>query len=200
MDQPAYPPAPVPDPADIAIDWIAQYEWLVVREASQYFAYLPGSRDDLLQECRIALLNAADKYDPGLGHSFVAYAATVIANAARRFLTVELRRGLRGKADAPDRPPVRVATVAPDSGGTKPLLDLIADDTNRPPEWDERRWDRVFRCLTDAQEQVVRMRLFDDLTYREVGEQLGFRESRANFLFHEAIRRLRDNPQALDEM
>lgn len=200
MDQPAFSPPPAPDPTDIGIDWLAGFEWLVVREASRYFPLLPGSREDVLQECRIALLNAADKYDPGLGHSFIAYAATVVANAARRFLTVELRRGIRGRPEAADRPPVRVATVAPDSGGVKPLLDLIADDGNIPPEWDERRWDRVFRCLTDTQEQVVRMRLFDDLTYREVGEQLGFRESRANFLFHEAIRRLRDNPQAVDEV
>lgn len=188
-----------PDPDHVAIDYLVEYEWLVVREAARYFHLLPGSRDDLLQECRIALLNAAEKYKPQLGYPFAAYAGTVIANAARRFLTAELRRGIRGRPDVADRPPVRVATVAPDSGGWKPVLDLIADDSNHPPEWDDRQWNRVFRCLTDAQEQVLRMRLFQDLTYREVGEQLGCQESRANFLYHEAIRRLREDPQSVDE-
>lgn len=189
----------LPERADIAIGWLAQYEGLVVREAARYAHLVPGSRDDLLQECRIALLTAADKYDPTLGHPFAAYAATVVGNAARRFLTQELRRGLRGGADA-DRPAPRVATIAPDSGGAKPLIDLIADPTRPPLVWDAGRWARVFNCLTETQQQVVQMRLFDDLTYREVGEALGFRESRATFLFHEAIRRLRENRQAVDEV
>lgn len=191
--------APLPDEADIAVGWLAQYEGLVVREVGKYAHMVPGSREDLLQECRIALLTAADKFDSSLGHPFPAYAATVVGNAARRFLTRELRRGLRGRVDA-DCPPPRVATVVPDSGGTKPLIDLIADEARPPLVWDAGRWARVFNCLTEAQQRVVQLRLFDDLTYREVGETLGFRESRATFLFHEAIRRLRENGHAVDEV
>lgn len=192
-------PAPAsPDPADISVGWLARYEWLVAREAAKYAPYAPGCHDDLLQECRIALLAAAEKYDATLGFPFVAYAATAIGNAARRFLTHELRRGLRGGVNTTDNPPPRIATVAPDSGGVKPLLDLIADESEPPLVWDSGRWAKVFGCLTDTERRVVQMRLFDNLTYREVGEALGFRESRATFLYHQAIRRLRQNRRAVD--
>ncbi len=190
---------PPPDPADISLDWVGRYEWLVVRVAARYLPMLPAGRDDLLQECRIALLNAADKFDPTLGFAFVAYAGTAIGHAARRFLSGELRRGGRGLAADSEYPPPRTASVAPDSGGVKPLLDLIADDTRQPLRWDAAQWERVFGCLTPTQQRVVRLRVFDNLSYREVGAALGFRESRANFLYQQAIRRLRSNGRALDD-
>ena len=95
-------------------------------------------------------------------------------------------------------PPPRVASVAPDSGGTKPLIELIADESEQPLVWDQDRWNLVFGCLSDVQQRVVRMRLFDNLSYREVGKALGFRESRATFLFQQAIRRLRQQGKAVD--
>ena len=198
MDHPRLDPDPPTDPTDIAVGWLAEYEWLAAREARRYAAYLPGGKDDLLQECRIALLTAAEKFDPALGFPFVAYAGRVVGNAARRYLTRELRRGLRGPTT--DAPPPRVVSVAPDSGGMKPLLDLIPDDAERPVEWCPGRWADVFHCLTDTQARVVRMRLFDDLTYREVGERLGFRESRAATVFNEAIERLRERGRAVGEV
>ncbi len=187
-----------PDPADISVDWLARHEWLVARGAARYLPMLPGCREDLLQECRIALLNAAEKFDPTLGFAFASYAATAIGHAARRYLSAELRRGGRGKAGDSEHPHPRVVTVAPDSGGAKPLLDLVADETRRPLRWDAAQWERVFGCLTATQQRVVRLRLFDNLSYREVGAALGFRESRASFVYQQAIRRLRADGRALD--
>lgn len=188
-----------PDPTDISLDWLSRYEWLVTRGAARYLAMVPGGREDLLQECRIALLNAAEKFDPSLGHPFASYAATAIGHAARRFLSTELRRGGRGVAADSEYPRPRVVTVSPDSGGTKPLLERVPDEGRQPVRWDAAQWARVFGCLTLTQQRVVRLRLFDNLSYREVGAALGFRESRANFLYQQAIRRLRANGHALDD-
>ena len=186
-----------PDPADISLDWLGRYEWLVVRGAARYLPMLPGGREDLLQECRIALLNAAEKFDPTLGFPFASYAATAIGHAARRYLSAELRRGGRGKAGDSEHPHPRVVTVAPDSGG-RPLLDRVPDESRRPLLWDAAQWERVFGCLTATQQRVVRLRVFDNLSYREVGAALGFRESRASFVYQQAIRRLRADGRALD--
>ncbi len=198
MDHPRLSPDPPTDSADISIGWLAEYEWLVTREARRYAPMLPAGRDDLMQECRIALLNAAEKFDPSLGFPFVAYAGRVLGNAARRFLTRELRHGLRGRATDSATAP-RMVSVAPDSGGTKPLLDLIPDESPRPLEWCPGRWEEVFGYLTDTQARVVRLRLFDDLSYREVGERLGFRESHATTVYRQAIERLRERPDAVGE-
>lgn len=191
---------PLPDRDDVSLGWLAEYDWLVTREAGKYAGYAPGSRDDLLQECRIALLSAAEKYDPSLGYPFVSYAATVVGNAARRYLTRELRRGLQGGVPDPTFPPPKVCTIAPDSGGRKPLLDLIPDEYEPHTEWDAGRWAKVLGCLNATERAVVRMRLVENLTYREVGEKLGVRESRATVLFQQAIRRLRLNHRTADEV
>jgi RNA polymerase sigma factor (sigma-70 family) len=176
------------------------YEWLVNREASRYFQLLPGSRDDLLQECRIGLLHAIEMFDPQSGYPFVAYASVVIANAARQFMSTESRKGIRGKSIDTKNIPLRLATVAPDSGGRKPLLDLIPDDSQKEMMWDKKKWNTVYNNLTKVQEQVLRLRLFEDMTYREIGEELGFRESRASHLFQEAIHRLRDISRILEDI
>jgi DNA-directed RNA polymerase specialized sigma subunit len=74
------------DSDDISLGWLGRYEWLVVREASRYFQRLPSCRDDLLQECRIALLRASELYDDTRGVPFIAYASRVISRAAQKFV------------------------------------------------------------------------------------------------------------------
>ncbi len=183
---------------DRILGWLARHEWLVFRQASRYFHRTPGCRDDLLQECRIALLRARKMYDGNRKVPFAAYASRVLSRAAQKFVITETRCGFGGQIlcrpyDAP-----RIATAAPDSGGSTPLIELIADDYRPPLHWTENQWAKVFRCLTATQQEVVRLRVFKRLTNREVGELLGFRESRASFLWQQALQRLRENRHAVE--
>ncbi len=187
------------DDADISPAWLGRYEWLAVREASRFYSRFPGCRDDLLQECRIALLRASEMFDAERGTPFSAYAARIVSRAAQKFVLHECRRGFSGCAAARFDSPPTVIAAAPDSGGTKPPLELVADEYKRPTHWSDQRWSKIFQCLSESQQRVVRLRLFKDLTNREVGEILGFRESRASFLWQQALRRLRENRMVVDE-
>ena len=191
---------PAPDPDDISLDWLGRYEWLVVREASRYFQRMPACRDDLLQECRIALLRAAEMYDGTRSVPFVAYAARVLSRAAQKFVLSESRRGFGGLYLGRPHPLPRMAAVSPDSGGVKSQLELIADEYRAPLHWSEQQWSKVFRCLSDTQQEVLRLRLFKHLSNREVGELMGFRESRASFLWQQALQRLRENRHAVEQL
>jgi RNA polymerase sigma factor (sigma-70 family) len=189
-----------PDDTDISLAWLSEYEWLVVREASRFFNSFPACRDDLLQECRIALLRAGEMYDSERGTPFIPYAARVISRAAQKFVIQESRRGFSGVLPSRPYTAPKVMSVAPDSGGTKPQIELIADDYKFPIHWTANHWSRVFRCLSDSQLMVLRLRLFKDLSNREVGELMGFRESRASFLWQQALQRLRENQIAIEDV
>ena len=174
---------PLPrDDEDISLAWLGQYEWLVVREASRFYFRFPDCRDDLLQECRIALLRASELFDKERGTPFTVYAARIVSRAAQKFVLQECRRGFSGSSTMRFCHAPRLVSVAPDSGGEKPPLELIADEYKRPTHWSDQRWFKIFQCLSESQQRVVRLRLFKDLTNREVGEILSIRESRASFL------------------
>lgn len=199
-DEPSYDDrfAP-PDADDISLGWLGRYEWLVVREASLFFGNFPACRDDLLQECRIALLRAGELYDRERGTPFLPYAARIISRAAQKFVSHETRRGFSGLRATPPFAAPKVVSIAPDSDGGKPRIELVADEVQNHTHWPDNHWLRVLRCLSDAQQQVVRLRIFKRLSNREVGEILGFRESRASFLWQQALQRLRENGSLADE-
>lgn len=59
----------------------------LVRPIAQHFAHnRPDLYDDLLQVGAIGLLRAIDRFDPGLGKPFEAYANTLIAGEMRHYL------------------------------------------------------------------------------------------------------------------
>ena len=199
-DQPSTAEVHSTDPEDISLGWLSQYEWLVVREASRFFGGYLSCRDDLLQECRIALLRASELFDEARGIPFGAYAARVVSRAALRFVLQENRRGFSGLGSVRPYTTPKVLSVTPDSGGSKPSLELAAEDVCTPTHWSVNHWSRVFRCLSELQREVVRLRVFKNLSNREVGEILGFRESRASFLWQEALGRLRENRVWIDDV
>ena len=162
-------------PADF--EWLARHEWLVSRQASRYFHRTPGCRDDLLQECRIALLRARKMYDGNRKVPSAAYASRVLSRAAQKFVITETRCGFGGQillrtSDAP-----RV-TSSSDGGDSTPPIESVADDYRPPLHRTEYQWAKIFHCLSETQQEVVRLRVFKRLSNREVGELLGFRESR----------------------
>lgn len=166
--------------------------WIAHRVAARYAAKLSPSicREDLFQECVIALFRAATHFNPTLGHPFPAYATAVAARAARTYISRELRQGLRAAALPGD---ADEAAVNPQG-----VLTAAAATPDRVL-WKQERWSRVLTCLSERQRRVLELRLFENLTNREIGEQLGFRASRASHLWHQAIDRIRDTVADIDD-
>jgi len=67
------------------LDVLAQYDGLAVRLARQFGTHRE-LRDDLEQVARIALIHAADRFDPSLDRPFVAYARATIIGELKRHL------------------------------------------------------------------------------------------------------------------
>jgi RNA polymerase sigma factor (sigma-70 family) len=76
-------------------------------------------------------------------------------------------------------------------------LDEIAApcSTSEPPELRElklaRLWDQVFCKLDSDKAAIVRRRLEQDESFREIGEHLGIPETRAKDTFHNTMKHLR---------
>lgn len=165
------------------------YRPLALKVARRFRGKAPGWVDveDLRQECKIALLRAAEGYNPDRGRPFAAYAAVVIARAARAFIRRECRQGFSGLGrTAPD---LRVRSHPYDAAA---LAELLPDAAGAPGLWKQERWDEILRCLTLRERQVVERRLFHDATNRDIGAALGICASRVHFLWQSAIRRIKD--------
>lgn len=178
----------------VAVTPLMTHDWLAVRMAARYRPYCENQFDDLLQECRVALIRAVEKFDFTRGSSFEAYASRILHRAARKYLYGELRRGLGGRSS-------RAALTLPRFAECDVAEQYeVGIHHERRVVWDQTRWQRVLRCLSDKQREVVMLRLFNNKTNREVGQHLGFRESRASRLWLDALDRLRQNRHVIDEV
>jgi RNA polymerase sigma factor (sigma-70 family) len=93
----------------------------------------------------------------------------------------------------------QILRMARDARRTVPCdeLDAIAAPCSRsePPELREiklaRLWDEAFCNLDPGKAEIVRRRLEQDESFREIGEHLGIPETRAKDTFHNAMKKLR---------
>lgn len=168
---------------------------LALRLAARFRARAPSwvEYDDLRQECKIALLRAAEHFNPNRGHAFPSYAAVVITRAARAFVRREYRQGFSGLGKTAD---VQVRSQSYDAAA---LAELVPDGAAAPALWKQERWDEVLRCLTRRERQVVELRLFHDSTNRDIGAALGICVSRVHFLWQSAIRRIKDSVRDISD-
>lgn len=172
---------------------------LAIRLANRYRAKAPGwiDADDLRQECKIALMRAAEHFNPAQGHAFPSYALVVISRAARAFVRREYRQGFSGlgKPVAGADPQVRSQSY-----DTAALAEIVPDASSVPAIWKQERWDEVLRCLTPRERQVVERRLFHDATNRDIGAALGICVSRVHFLWQSAIRRIKVSAHGITDL
>jgi RNA polymerase sigma factor (sigma-70 family) len=80
------------------------------------------------------------------------------------------------------------------------LDDIPACSASEPPEIREiklaRLWDKVLCSLDAGKAEIIRRRLEQDESFREIGEHLGIPETQAKDGFHNAMKKLRT--KALD--
>lgn len=163
---------------------------LAQRIAQKYTRKVRGCSfyDDLLQECKIALLRSVKHFEPELGFSFPSYATAVISRAAREHISRELRQGFSGIGK-------NVQTKILQASSRRIDFNVFCEiATYNQPDYDgfdREEWSVIFKCLPVLEKQVFFLRLFGDLSNREISEQMGFGTSRVSFLWQSAIARIK---------
>jgi len=140
------------------------------------------SKEDLIQSGYLALMRAAQTYDPAAGKTWAAWATWHIRKEFHAALG--LREGHFHRAHT-GAVPLDQAVLSDDDGETT-LLDTLADETN--PAADEallreelRREVRqaVERLKKEDQRQAVRLCRLEGRSYREAGADMGIPAQRA---------------------
>jgi RNA polymerase sigma factor (sigma-70 family) len=143
--------------------------------------------DDLVQEGFIGLIDAADKYDPGLNVPFAAYAFYRVRGA----ICSSVRRSQWANST--------MASIFSDGG------ELMFEPTSSAPDHDgdlnrETRGRQLRAALaehlTPRERFVVELYFFEGETLLEAGKRLGVNNSRASQINHKALQKL----AALDEL
>jgi RNA polymerase sigma-70 factor (ECF subfamily) len=129
--------------------------------------------DDAAQETFIRVVKALDRFRGE--SSFRTWALSIAANVARGLLRTGLRR-----REAP-------LEAAPDAGNEDP-------DVIQRISVEERAGSvkRSLERLPEKQRLAVSLRIFEGLSFREVGELIDSSEGAARVNYHHGIRRLRE--------
>lgn len=129
------------------------------------------SKDDLIQEGSIALLRAADNFKPELGYKFSTYAASCIR--------LHLRTIMRKNHEYVIRE----------------LPDLIGEHPQEILPWIE-----VSAQLTDMEKAVIRLHLFEEFSFSEVGKQFNLSRQRIHQIEKSAKKKLADQTLEISEI
>ena len=83
------------------------------------------------------------------------------------------------------------APAARDDDESATLVDLLGDEETAYDLVEERdAIARSWRALPELERQVVRLRFVEDLTQREIGEQIGYSQMHVSRLLRRALTRL----------
>lgn len=135
---------------------------LVVSIARSFNPQASIELDDLISVGNIGLIRAAKKYKPELGWQFSTYASVVI----RREILREISKN-------------KIKTEE-------------LGDSNTPYYEDEEKVNIVISGLTPVEYKVLQMRFYEDKTFEEIGNALGFTKQWANIQYQKAINKIRE--------
>jgi RNA polymerase sigma-70 factor, ECF subfamily len=146
---------------------------------------LTGSQDvaeDLLQETFLRVVRAIEEYEHA--GKFEPWLFRIAANLARDHARKRGRRGELGPTDRArtDREPL--STSEPASAADDPARDLIRRE-------DEERLVAGLQQLTDSEREIILLRHFSELSFREIAEVLRVPLGTALARAHRALQHLR---------
>lgn len=179
-----------------------------------------AEHDDLVQAGSIGLLNAIERYDPGRGGEFAAFAVPTIAGEMKRHvrdraLAVRLPRRLHEASTKLARTRQELTTSLgrdPSSAELAGALEISGEDLARieaasaseldegggdgAPEDVDASNDRIalagaFQVLDETDRQIVYMRFVKELSRRETARELGMSEAALARRSEGALARLR---------
>jgi RNA polymerase sigma factor FliA len=146
--------------------------------------------DDLASAAFLGLIDAVDRFEPGRGVPFEAYASLRIRGA----MIDELRRtGERSRNADPEDQPRTVSLDTLLEGDWRESPSVMEDGVDAPFELEDLRWrvQGALEGLPPRQREVLARYYADSLTLREAGQRMGISEARACQLHGRAIVNLR---------
>jgi len=159
--------------------------------------------DDLYSAGLIALVEASRRFDAGRGVDFRTYAKHRVYGAMldelRRLDTVsrDRRRAIREGSESPEAPPApRLVDIAA-AAGVPDESPTVEDELDRRRALHRMR--EATELLPPRLRLVLRLRITEGWTLREVADHLGVTEARACQLVGEVVRRLRENMLDIEE-
>ena len=158
----------------------------LVRAVARRFTDRGEPLEDLVQVGSVGLIKAVDRYDPGRGSSFAAYAIPTILGEIRRHLR-DSAHLLRAPRAPREEAPLRSVP-----------LDLEARAARDPAaerrlELGEERvlLEQGLRTLARRERRIVRLRYFGGLSQRRIAAELGLSQVHVSRLLEQSLGKLR---------
>lgn len=175
---------------------IRAYTPLVCLLAKRYNR--PDIYDDLVQEGYCGLLQAADKYNTGLGVSFVTLAFYWVKRNMDRFIIKSSSVKVSAHVKLSDIP--KVASLdAPveNSNGDKEIClgDTLQSNNNVESEVEFKiMLEKIIETLTEEEKKILLLRV-KGYTFKQIADELGISERQMNF----RLKKMRTKLQELQE-
>ncbi|HKI31234.1 MAG TPA: sigma-70 family RNA polymerase sigma factor [Gemmataceae bacterium] len=141
--------------------------------------------EDLHQEAVVALLRASRGFNPAVGVKFSSYAGVAVRHHLHNVLTTRryhATRGLPTHEDGALIEPEDRHTVPPDAAA------ILADEKERVA--------RLMRLLLPRERAIFQMYFWDDMSFAQIGTQVGLSGERVRQIFDRSLRRLRQAAHA----
>ena len=155
---------------------------------------------DCVQEGYIGLLHAWTKFRPERGVSFFWYARLLVRRRLQKILLSSLliavshesQQLLRQEPGCKSKVAKAAAAAIKLKTDHKALLRYPDRSQGRPYDEDELlQLDAAVCCLRPKDQQIIRLRAYEQLLYPVIGKQLGIDRSAARMRYVEALERLR---------
>ncbi len=150
--------------------------------------------DDLIQVASLALVKAIDRFDPDRGDSFSSYAVpTILGELKRHFRdqgwALHVPRGMQERVLKINGAMTRLGA----QNGSSPTPGEIAADLGLPVEevLESTTVGKAFKSLPKRERKILYGRFVEELTQRQVAEQLGVSQMHVSRLQRRALDRLR---------
>lgn len=167
---------------------MAQWEpalWHIARRVMKHNAS-GDDLEDVVAEMRYMLLRLARRYDPSRGVSFAAYAYRRLQFHCRDYYWRALARGIRVWSRRALS--IRVRSLLPSD-------EMVAKHSHIDTDLDV--WAIISRYVTPREEEVLRLRFIDGLTYRQIAEKIHRTHGYVCQVIKSAIQKLRENPEVI---
>ena len=164
--------------------------------SQERFTRLGVDYDDLVQECYFAMVEAVEAFDPESGLKFTSYLNFPIK---KRLNAISNNRTSRQKND----PTLSCTSLDIEVGaeGDCPLGELIPDETARIPfeAIEQQDWNRalqeaietVLDTLTENQQEVIRLRFYEDKSLIEISEETGRSRERIRQIQEQSLKAMK---------
>lgn len=166
-------------------------EGMIYMFAQKYLVFVYHGKlglDDLVQEGRLGVMKAHEKFDPSINPHFPTYAGYWIRAYIRNVCMAQGRTV---------RVPPKAQRDAHHSGKTMPLRNSNVDDLapflRAPePEEDHRKLfrgvlDQAMRQLKPREKRALQMRFFEERTLEYIGDEFGVTRERARQICEKAL-------------